>query len=341
MRRLAIALLAAAALALGAGDAAAQMNGPTSGQTSSPPVAPYKLVKTIDLPGARGGTGGEVALDPDTGTVWLAQAPNASVVVIDTESNEVRQVIEGIERGSGIGFSEHYAFVSDGAANTVVVIGKRSLEKAADLKPGGTEPDGVYFESKRGEMWVTASSGEMTIFKAVGHGGFKRLAGLKLKSGPAGKAPGTGLYLAAKDRLYQPVDEVIDVIDPASRHIEHSWKAAGAGRIASVAYDAKTDRLVAASSGRGVLVFDAKSGKLMAQVPIEGKLEAVAVDPALRRAYVADRAGTVDVIDLDRSLPLTAIPSEPEVHSVTVDPETHLLYVYRDHGNKVDVFAPE
>ncbi len=341
MRRMAIALLAAAALALGASDAAAQTQGARPGQPAGPAPASYRLVQTIDLPGAKGGASGEVALDLDTGTLWVAQASNRSVVVIETESNRVRQVIEGVERGSGIGFSEHYAFVSDAASNAVVVIGKRSLEKAADLRASGAEPDGVYFDAKHGEVWVTAGTGDMTIFKAVGRGGFKRLAGLKLKSGPAGAAPGVGLYLAAKDRLFQPVDDGIEVINPASRHIEHSWKVSGAGRIASVAYDAKTDRLVAATSSRGVLVLDAKSGKVAAQVALQGRLQAVAVDSALRRAYVADRAGTVDVIELDRGVLLAAIPSEPEAHSLTVDPRTHLLYVYREQGNQVDVLAPQ
>jgi DNA-binding beta-propeller fold protein YncE len=70
-------------------------------------------------------------------------------------------------------------------------------------------------------------------------------------------------------------------------------------------------------------------------------LQAVGVDSALRRAFVADRAGQVDVIELDHGLLLAAIPSEPEAHSLTVDPRTHLLYVYREQSNKVDVLAPE
>jgi len=341
MRRLAIGLLAAAALALGAGDVAAQTQGAGPGQPSDPAPPAYGLVQTIDLPGAKGGASGEVALDLDTGTLWVAQASNHSVVVIEAESNKVRQVIEGIERGSGIGFSEHYAFVSDAAANAVVVIGKRSLERAADLRASGAEPDAVYFDPKRGELWVTAGTGEMTVFKAVGHGGFKRLAGLRLKSSPVKQAPGVGLYLASKDRLYQPVDDGIEVINPASRHIEHSWNVSGASRVASLAYDAKTDRMLAATAARGVLALDAKSGKIAAQVAFQGRLQAVAVDSALRRAYIADRAGRIGVIDLDHNLLLATIPSEPEAHSLAVDSRTHLLYVYREQSNKVDVFAPQ
>lgn len=312
-------------------------------QTTPPqqPPAALKLVKTIDLPGAKGGLGGAIAVDTDTGTVWLAQAPNRNVVVIDTKSNTVRQALEAAESPSGIGFSEHYVFVADAANAAAVVIGKRSLERATTLRAVGARPGGAYFDNKHGTLWVAAANGEMTVFKAVGRGGFKRLAGLRLKPSPPKAAPGTGLYLAIKDRLYQPVDDAIDVINPTNRRVEHVWPIASGGRIASLAYDAKSDRLVAGSEGSEILVIDAKSGKLVAKVPVAGKAGAVAIDPGLHRAYAANAAGTIDLVDLDRNRLLASVASEPGLHALAVDPSTHLVYVYRDQANKVDVLAPQ
>jgi DNA-binding beta-propeller fold protein YncE len=329
MSRFAPAALAATGLLLAAVSGAVAAEAPS-----------YKLVKTIDLPGPRGGPGGDIQFDPDTGTVWLCQSANHDVVVIETRGNTVRQVIEGIDNGSGIGFSEHFAFLSDAGNNVAVVVGKRSFEKATELKPSGTAPYGIYFDPKRGALWVTAG-GEMTIFKAVGHGGFKRLAWLRLKPNPAKAPPGLGLYVAVKDRLYQPVDDTLDVINPNSRKIEHSWRSGGGARIASVAYDAKSDHLLLATEGAGVIVLDARSGRPLAKIALSGKLGQLALDPVLRRGYVANAAGQLDVVDLDRNALITAAAAEPELHGVTADPLTHFVYLYRDRSNKVDVLLPQ
>ncbi|MFI4988296.1 MAG: YncE family protein [Alphaproteobacteria bacterium] len=327
-------LLALSALA---GARAQTPAAPAAGQKASPP---YLQLKTIDLPGTSGGSGGAVAFDTDTDTVWLSQAVNRNLVVVDAATNTVRRVIEGVETASEIGFSEHYVFIPDAMNPAAVVIGKRSLEKAAALRPVGASPGAAYFDSKQGLLWVTAANGEMTVFKAVGRGGFKHLAGLRLKPGPPKETPGAGLYVLSKDRLYQPVDDVIDVINPKSLKLEHIWNTAAAGRIASLAYDPRTDRLVAGSEASLVLVVDAKSGKAVARLPIRGKAGAVSVDPGLRRAYVADAAGLVEVIDLDRNTIVTSFASEPGVRALAVDPTSHALYVYRARANKLDVYAP-
>ncbi|HLI14125.1 MAG TPA: hypothetical protein VKY65_21235 [Alphaproteobacteria bacterium] len=300
----------------------------------------YKLVKTIDLPGSKGGKGGEVAFDPDTGTVWLCQSPNRNIVVVETKTNTVRQAIEVIDNGGGIAFSEHFAFISDRMDNTTTVIGKRSFETAVALKPDGNSPGATYFDPKHGTLWVTSGS-EMTIFKAVGRGGFKRLAGLRLVPYPVKQGAGQGIYVAAKDRIYQPVDGVVDVINPNSRQVERAWQPGEAGRVTSIAYDTKSDRLILGTDAQAVLVLDAKSGKLLHTIPVGGKIGAVAVDAGLRRAYAGDLRGRVDVIDLDRNAVLTTLPSEPEAYGLTVDPTTHFVYVYRSMSNKLDVFAPK
>jgi DNA-binding beta-propeller fold protein YncE len=319
---------------------------PAGAQTQTPasePAAasgPYKLVKTIDLPGGRGGTGGQIAFDTETAAVWLAQAPSKNVVVIETGANTVRQVIEGIENPAGICFSEHYAFVADTAANATAVIGKRSLEKATSLKLVGQQPDNVYFDTKNGALWIAASGGELTVYKAVGHGGLKRLAGLKLKPAPTKEPLGKGIYVASKDRIYQPVDDRIEVIDPMSRRTEHTWKVADAVRITSLSYDAKADRLIAGTVGKIVAVIDAKTGKELGKVTLKGEVGAVATDSGTRHAFAADRAGQIAVIDIDRASLAATIPSDAEVRALTLDPHSHFLYVYRDQANKVDVFAP-
>ena len=333
------AVLLMALLLAGGSFVVASAQTPAQPRAGTKPALSYARVKTIDLPGTRGGTSGAIAFDVDTATIWLSQAANRNLVVIETAANNVRQVIEGVDAAREIGFSEHYVFIGDAAETAAIVIGKRSFEKAAALRPVGARPGPVYFDSKQGQLWVASAGGEMTVFKAVGRGGFKHLAGLKLRPNPPAGPLGNGVYLALKDRLYQPVDETIDVINPKSLKLEHVWAVTSSGRIASLAYDAKSDRLLAAGEGV-VIAIDARSGKPAARLLIKGKAGAIAADSGLRRAYVADAAGLVEVLDLDHDALASSFASEPGVHALAVDTNTHYVYVYRSRANKVDVFAP-
>ena len=334
----AVARAAGIVVALSSASAGAQTQAPGSAPVGSP--GPYRLVKTIDLPGDRGGVGGQIAFDAETATVWVAQAPSKNVVVIETGANTVRQVVEGIENPSGICFSEHYAFIADTAANATAVVGKRSLEKATSLKLVGQQPDNVYFDTKNGALWIAASGGEITVYKAVGRGGLKHLAGVKLKPAPVKEPLGRGIYVASKDLIFQPIDDRIEVIDPMSRRSERAWKVADAVRITSVAYDPKSERLIAGTVGKFVAVVDAKTGKELGKVALKGEIGAIAIDSGTRHAFAADRAGQVAAIDIDRAALVASIPSDAEVRALTLDPHSHYLYVFRDQANKVDIFEP-
>src|ERR1700726_678391 len=119
--------LSAAIVALGASPAYAQSH--------------YQLVKTIDLPGTVGGHGDWVAYDPQTEAIWLAQAPDHNVVVIDANKLTVKATIPGIDVGNGIDFNDTYAFVTDATPNKLVVIDKKTFNKVASVDTGGKTPD--------------------------------------------------------------------------------------------------------------------------------------------------------------------------------------------------------
>ena len=106
----------------------------------------YKLIKTIDLPGSKGGHGDWVAYDSPSKTVWLAQSPDNNIVVVDTGSMAVKAVVAGIANANGIAISANYAFAADPDKNLLVVIDKNTLKTVASLKPQGKTPDGVVYD---------------------------------------------------------------------------------------------------------------------------------------------------------------------------------------------------
>lgn len=321
MRRLYKALPAALILAAIAVPAAAQTE--------------YKLVKTIDLPGSKGGHGDWTTFDKATHTVWLSQSPDHNVVVIDASTDVVKAVIPGIEDGNGIALSPKYGFLSDNKGNVTVVVDKRTYKKVATLKPEGKGPNGTTYVGKTGNLYVTTDSGDMTVFSAKAP--FKEIVHYRLTPDPAKKGPDGALYVASKGLLYQPIDNVIDVIDPVRNKILATWSPGIETAAKPMVYDHKTQHFLVGTTDLKMLVLDA-NGKTVAAIPVKGNLDETVIDEGARRAFVGDKAGVIEVIDLDHDKLAEVLPSEKNVHTLAVDPKTHTLFVYRNESNKVDVY---
>jgi DNA-binding beta-propeller fold protein YncE len=281
-----------------------------------------------------------MAFDADTRTVWLSQSPNRNLVVIETRGNSVSRVIDGVESPGTIAFDGHFAYVADPDAKKVLIVDKRSYERVGAIEGIDAEPDAVYAEAGRGMVWVTAG-GTLSAYARSGKSGFDRVATLTILAEGNKIVPGAGVYVAARRRIFQPLVDGIDVVDPRLRTVEYRIRLDRVGRIAALAYDAKSGRLVAGTDRHAILFVKAATGTLAGVLRVAGAIGEIAIDPGLHRAYAADAAGTIDVVDLVHDKLLTTLPTEPGVQALAVDPTSHLLYVYRAHANKLDVIAPQ
>ncbi len=309
---------------------------------ASPAIAAesaYKLVKTIDLPGDKGGHGDYVAFDPDTSTIWISQSPDHQVVVVDTNTNTVKGVVPGIANGNLVTLTPKYAFLDDADSTTVTVVDKSTLKPVGTFKVEGKTPDGMIYDPKNQEIFVTADdSNDDTVVKATPP--FKQVAHFGLQPEKAKDGPDVGTLVAAQNRIYQPDDNQIDVIDPKTNKITAVWKPDVKGDVKPMVYDPKTKHLFVGTTDKKMLVLDASTGKQVASIPLQGSVDETTIDLGARRAFVGDKAGVVEVIDLDNNTVADTIPSEKNVHTLAVDTKTHNVYVYRNESNKMDVFAP-
>lgn len=298
----------------------------------------YKLIKTIDLPGNQGGHGDWTTFDPATETVWLSQSPDHNVVVLDAHTMTVKHVIPGIKDGNGNAVTPAYAFLSDNGGDVTVVVDKKTFERVATLHPQGKGPNGTVFDPKTNTVLVTTDSDDATVFSAQKP--FAALGHFRLQPDPAKDGPDVGLYVPSLDRVYQPVDNVVDVVDLNTRTVAQVLKPGIEGSAKPIVYDSKTDRFILGTTDMKMLVLDGKTGNVVSSIPVSGKVDETVIDEAARRAYVGDKAGKVEVIDLDQDKVVDTLPSEPNVHTLAVDTKTHRIFVYRNESNKVDVFEP-
>jgi DNA-binding beta-propeller fold protein YncE len=298
----------------------------------------YHLVKTIDLPGGKGGHGDWVTFDPDTDTIWLAQSPDHNVVVIDAKTNTVKGVIPNIGNGNVVTLTPKYAFMDDADSGVVTVVDKRTLQQAGTFRPEGKTPDGMVFDPHTNRIFIAEDDSDDAAV-VTAEPPFTQVAHFGLKPAHAKDGPDVQLIVPQLHRIYQPVDTVVDVIDTATNAVVAVWRPHVQGNTRALVYDAKTGHLFMGTKGRVMLVLDAASGKTVARITVRQSADETSIDEAVRRAYVGDKAGVVDVVDLDKNAVVDTIPSEKNMHTLAVDTNTHALYVYRGESNKVDVFS--
>ena len=296
----------------------------------------YKLVKTIDLPGDKGGHGDWATFDAQTRTVWLAQSPDHNVVVIDAATNAVKGIIPGIADGNGIALSPTLAFLSDNKNDVTVVTDKSTFKKVAELKPVGKGRNGPTYVPVTDTVYVSTDSDDMTAFSAKPP--FAQTAHFRLSPDPSKGGPDVALYVPSKDRVYQPNETAVDVIDPHTHAVVSVWRFDIKGSVKPIVYDEKTNRFILGTTDKKMLLLDGDSGKVLGAIPVKGAVDETVIDAGARRAFVGDKAGIIEVIDLDSAKVVDTLPSETNVHSLAVDPGSHSVYVYRNVSNKVDVF---
>jgi YVTN family beta-propeller protein len=300
--------------------------------------AHYKVVKTLDLPGMQGGHGDWTTFDPASKTVWLSQSPDHNVVVIDAATLAIKSVIPDIKNGNGIALTPAYAFLSDNGSDETVVVDKKTFKKVATVKPAGKGPNGAVYDPQTNSVLNTTDSGDATFFSAKPP--FKALAHFRLQPDPVKDGPDVGLYVPSKHQIFQPVDNLINVIDPASHKVVNTWNPGIQGSAKPLVYDRHTNRFILGTTEKKMLVLDGATGSVVSSIPMAGAVDETAIDEKARRAFVGDKSGVIEVIDLDTDKIIDTIPSEKNVHTLAVDPGTHRLFVYRNESNKVDVFEP-
>jgi hypothetical protein len=297
----------------------------------------YTLVKTIDLPGAKGGHGDWVAYDKDTNAVWLSQSPDHNVVVIDAKTMTVKKTLSGVDSGNGIDFDAHHAYVTDATSGKLMIYDKRNFKLLSTVDSGGKTPDGVNVDTKSGNiMLANDDSNNEAVFEAKAP--YKLKTSFKLKPEDDKDGPDVALYVASTDRLYQPVGSRIDVVNPNTNEIEAVWDFGLKGPAKGGVYDSKTNHLIFGTGDKKMIVVDPTTGKLVTTISVAGAVDQTAIDTAKRRAFIGDKTGDLEVIDLDSNQVVDHIHTEPKVHTLAVDTTTHRVYVYLNQSNKVGVY---
>lgn len=282
----------------------------------------YHQIKKIAIPGD--GFWDYLTTDPATGRVFVSHG--TEVDVVDGKKGEVTGKIGGLKLVHGIAIAPEFnhGFISDGAANTVVVFDLTTLAKVGEVA-AGMNPDGIIYDP--GTKRVFAFNGRSANATAVDAEKGTLAGTVTLEGKPEfAAADGKGhVYVNIEDK-----SEVMD-IDSKALRVVHKWPLAPCEEPSGLAMDAKSRRIFSGCDNKIMSVMNADTGKVVTTVPIGDGVDATWFDPETK--YVFNSCGQDAVLTVihedspDKYTVVENVKTEKGARTMALDPKTHTVYL--------------
>jgi len=282
----------------------------------------YHQLKKISIPGD--GFWDYLIADGASGRVFVSHG--TEVDVVDGKKGEVTGKIDGLKLVHGIALAPEFnrGFISDGAANQVVIFDLTTLAKVGEVD-AGMNPDGIIYDPATKRVFAfNGRSGSATVVDAEKG----TLAGtVTLEGKPEFPAPdGKGhVFVNIEDK-----SEVMD-IDAKTLTVVHKWPLAPCEEPSGMAIDTSTRRLFSGCDNKMMAVMDADTGKVVATVPIGDGVDSTWFDPGTK--YVLNSCGQDGVLTVihedspDKYTVVENVKTEKGARTMALDRETHNIYL--------------
>lgn len=272
-----------------------------------------------------GGAGGWdfVTFDPAGQRLFIARADRVEVWSARTKA--VVAEIGGTAGVHGVALAPelHRGFTSNGRANTVSVFDLDSLRITGTVRTGAN-PDAILYEPSFKRIYVfNGRGGSATVIDA---------ATLEvLATVPLGGKPEVAVADDA-GRVFVNMEDSAEivVIDPAGLLVQARWPLKPCVEPTGLAIDAARRRLFSVCGNRKMMVVDAVSGRIVADMPIGDGPDGVVFDGESGRAYSANGEGTLTVVranDAEHFDVVETIPTQARARTLALDAASHRLYL--------------
>jgi YVTN family beta-propeller protein len=280
----------------------------------------YHLLKSVIL----GGSDGWDYLTIDSLTHRLYITRGTHVMVVDAADGALIDDIRGFERVHGVALAHDRAYVSDGGADAVVVIDRRSLRKLETIG-AGKGPDGILYDAFSDRVFAfNGGSGDATaIDTRTG-----RVAGTVALGGKpeAAAADGRGtIFVNIEDK------SEVAAFDSKTLKVRRRWSLGSCEEPSGMAIDRLHARLFSGCRNSMMAVSDTRGGKVVATVPIGAGVDSNRFDPSGGLVYSSNGvSGTLTVVRELTPNDYTVLENVPTMRSartMELDLNTHEVYL--------------
>lgn len=266
-----------------------------------------------------------VVFNKDSGRVFVAHGDR--VAVVDGKAGTLVGEVTGVTggtHGTGISTATNQGFTDDGRAGTAVAFDLRTL-KVLKTIPAEQDADAIVTDRATGHVFIIEGDpGTLTVVDPKTDAVIATIkAGEKMEYG-ASDDHGT-IYVAGNEK------KDLLRIDARTNAVTARWPTPDCTSPHGLAYDAAGHRLFMGCINSKLMVVDATSGKVVAELPIGRGSDAVAFDAKRKRVFSSNGLdGTITVLQQrtpDIYDALTPIPTAVSGRTMDVDPSTGRLFV--------------
>jgi DNA-binding beta-propeller fold protein YncE len=266
-----------------------------------------------------------LTVDPAGRRLYVSRGNRVDVIDLDAERvvGEVADTpgVHGVAVVSDLG----RGFTSNGRDSSVTVFDLKTLKATGNFKVGGG-PDAIHYDrsSKRVFTFNHGSKDATVIDPAEA-----KVVGTVALDGVPEAAVSDG-----KGHVFVNLMDKAEVVEFDARDFQvlHRWSLAPGQRPTGLALDREHRRLFSVcSANQKMMILDADSGKVVAELPIGQGSDGCGFDPGTRRAYSSNgRDGTLTVVreeGPDNFKVVATMPTQTGARTMALDPSTHKVYL--------------
>lgn len=290
----------------------------------APPAVKPKLLATVPLPDVRGRID-HLALDPQTGRLFVAAVGNDTVEVLDLRGGAPPRTIAGLHEPQGVLVlpARRQLYVTNGGSGVCDVFDADTLVRQHAIRLAA-DADNLRWDGRE-TVYVANGSGALSFVDPAQASVSGRVA---LPAHPESfqlESSGPRIFVNV------PGARQIAVVDRDRRAVVAAWPLVEARANYPMALDEQRRRLlVGVRQPARVDVYDIDAGRRVAAIPSVGDMDDLFVDAPRGRVYAIGGEGEVDVLALvegDRYERVAQIPTRAGARTGLWVPESNQLYV--------------
>lgn len=281
----------------------------------------------VDRHIAIGGEGGWDYLAMDETLRRLFVSHGTEVDVVNVITGKKVGTIDKLDGVHGIAIAQDLGrgYISNGRSGMVTVFELSTLNRVADWKATGDNPDAILYDQASHRVITFNGRGQnATVFDAKSGA---VIATIPMEGKPefaAARGDGT-VFVNVEDK-----NEMAE-IDAKNAKVVRRWSLGPCDSPSGLAYDTKHERLFSVCENKLMVISDARAGKVIANVPIGAGTDGAAFDPKNGLAFSANGAdGTITAVHEvtpDKYEVAATVPTARGARTIAIDTTSHHVFV--------------